>query len=92
LFFVVCIDYFLNVETTFSPRRKARMKADAHKESKPINTTPLLLMSSPTLIRRRERMKQIEVSKAIVMLAFFIVCVVCLFVLLLFDGAMLQPF
>jgi hypothetical protein len=43
------------------------------------------------LIRTRERTKQIELSKAIVMLVCFIVCVVCLFVLL-FDGAMLQPF
>lgn len=81
----------MNVETTLSPKRKARMKADALKESKPMKTIPLLLISSPRLIRTRERTKQIELSKAIVMLVCFIVCVVCLFVLL-FDGAMLQPF
>jgi hypothetical protein len=74
----VCVDYFLNVETTFSPTIKARMKADALKEINPINTIPLFGISSPILIRTRERRKQIEVSKAIVMFVFFMLFVFCL--------------
>jgi hypothetical protein len=75
----VCFDYFLNVETITSPRRKARMNVDALKEINPIKTIPLLLISSPRFIRTRERRKQMLVSKAILMLVFFIVFV-CLFV------------
>lgn len=74
-----------------SATTKARMNVDALKEINPINTIPLFGISSPILIRTRERRKQMLVSKAIVMLVCFIVCVVCLFVLL-FDGAMLHPF
>jgi hypothetical protein len=74
-------DYFLNVETITSPRRKARIKADALKEINPMKMNPLLLMSSPRLTSSRDRTKQIVVSKAIVMFVFFItfvffVCVV----------------
>jgi hypothetical protein len=59
-----------------SPRRKARIKADALKEIKPIKMNPLLLISSPRLTSSRDRTKQIEVSKAILMFVFFIVCVI----------------
>jgi hypothetical protein len=75
----VCDYYFLKVETITSPRRKARMNVDALKEINPINTIPLFDISSPRLIRTRERRKQMLVSKAILMLVFFIVFF-CLFV------------
>jgi hypothetical protein len=75
----MCDYYFLNVETTFSPRRKARINVDALKEIKPIKMIPLLDVSSPMFIRTRERRKQILVSNAILMFVCFIVFV-CLFV------------
>jgi len=56
-----------------SPRRKARIKADALNEIRPIKMNPLLLISSPIFISSRDRTKQIVLSKAIVMLVFFIV-------------------
>jgi hypothetical protein len=69
-------DYFLKVETIFSPRRNPRIIVDALKDNKPINITPLLGILSPMFIRNRERTKQIELSKAIVLVVFFILCVV----------------
>jgi hypothetical protein len=79
----VCIDYFLNVETTLSPKRKASIITDALKEIKPMKINPLFDISSPRLTSNKERMKQIVVSKAIVMLVFFIVFVffVCVVVI-----------
>jgi hypothetical protein len=67
--------YFLKVETIASPRRKARIKADALKDNRPIKMNPLLLISSPRLTSSRERGKQTIVSKAILMFVFFIVFV-----------------
>ena len=69
----MCDYYFLKVETITSPKRKARIKADAHKEINPIKMNPLFDISSPILISNKERMKQIVVSKAILMFVFFIV-------------------
>jgi hypothetical protein len=56
-----------------SPRRKARIKADALKEINPIKMNALLLISSPRFISTRDRTKQIVLSKAILMFVFFIV-------------------
>ncbi len=55
-----------------SATTKARMNVDALRESNPIKTIPLLLISSPRFISTRERTKQIVVSKAILMFVFFI--------------------